>query len=175
MSDKVIITAGPYKFLAVFEADAPQTSAVFRKLVPYKKQLIHVRWSGEGLWVPLGDEDLGVKYENHTSHPSTGHILLYPGGYSETELLFCYGGVAFASKMGPLAANHFLTIVDGNENLKALGNLVLWKGAQDVLFELADESRSVNSSCLRASRIEQYVCSIGQYYKARKSTRHAKL
>ena len=38
--------------------------------------------------------------------------------------------------MGPLAANHFLTIVEGTENLKALGELVLWEGAQDVLFEL---------------------------------------
>jgi len=39
--------------------------------------------------------------------------------------------------MGPLAGNHFLTIVDGRENLAALGNLVLWEGAQDILFEAA--------------------------------------
>ncbi|KAH8682143.1 hypothetical protein BX600DRAFT_505758 [Xylariales sp. PMI_506] len=140
-SEYVIITAGPYQFLAVFEDAAPKTIEVFRKLLPYKKQLIHVRWSGEGLWVPLGDEDFGVSFENHTTHPSAGHILLYPGGFSETELLFCYGGVSFASKMGSLAANHFLTIIEGNENLKALGELVLWKGAQDVLFEIADETR----------------------------------
>lgn len=143
MSDegKILITAGPYQFLAVFEPGAPKTVSVFKSLLPYRKQLIHVRWSGEGLWVPLGDEDMGVGFENHTSHPSTGHILLYPGGFSETELLFCYGGVSFASRMGSLAANHFLTIVEGNENLRALGELVLWKGAQDVLFETADKER----------------------------------
>lgn len=141
MSNTVIITAGPYEFLAVFESDAPKTVQVFRDLLPYRQQLIHVRWSGEGLWVPLGEENFGVSFENHTSHPSAGQILLYPGGYSETELLFCYGGVSFASKMGSLAANHFLTIIAGNENLKALGNLVLWKGAQNVTFELADEKR----------------------------------
>jgi hypothetical protein len=142
-NNNVLITAGSYQFLAVFEADAPKTVSVFRSLLPYRKQLIHVRWSGEGLWVPLGDEDMGVKFENHTSHPSAGHILLYPGGYSETELLFCYGGVSFASKMGQLAANHFLTIVEGGENLRKLGELVLWKGAQDVLFEMADETKYV--------------------------------
>ncbi|KAF3011684.1 hypothetical protein E8E14_007587 [Neopestalotiopsis sp. 37M] len=142
MTDKVIITAGPYQFLAVLESSAaPKTVQVFRDLMPYRQQLIHVRWSGEGLWVPLGEKDFGLAFENHTSHPSTGHILLYPGGYSETELLFCYGGVSFASKMGPLAANHFLTIVEGNENLRALGELVLWKGAQNVLFEPADEKK----------------------------------
>jgi hypothetical protein len=43
--------------------------------------------------------------------------------------------------MGPLAANHFLTITEGMENLRALGEMVLWKGAQDVLFEIADEAR----------------------------------
>lgn len=93
------------------------------------------------MWIPLGEENLGVPFENHTAHPDAGHILLYPGGFSETEFLFCYGGVHFASKMGTLAANHFLTIFEGNENLRALGEMVLWKGAQTVVFELADETK----------------------------------
>ncbi|RAK98737.1 uncharacterized protein BO80DRAFT_503774 [Aspergillus ibericus CBS 121593] len=137
----ILITAGPYQFLAEFEAAAPKTVTVFCSLLPYRKQLIHVRWSGEGLWVPLGETDFGLPWENHTAHPGAGQILLYPGGISETEILFCYGGVAFASKMGSLAANHFLTITEGQENLRALGELVLWKGAQDVLFEEATEDK----------------------------------
>ncbi|KAG0648489.1 hypothetical protein D0Z07_5501 [Hyphodiscus hymeniophilus] len=137
----VLITAGGFQFLATFEDAAPQTVEMFKKLLPYRQKLIHVRWSGEGMWIPLGETDLGVSFENHTSHPAAGQILLYPGGFSETEFLFCYGGVAFASKMGTLAANHFLTITDGMENLRALGELVLWKGAQDVAFEIADEEK----------------------------------
>ncbi|KAJ5776301.1 uncharacterized protein N7511_001312 [Penicillium nucicola] len=132
----VRITAGPYKFRATFESSAPKTEALFRSLLPYRQKLIHVRWSGEGLWIPLGEADFGLPFENHTAHPAAGQILLYPGGISETEILFCYGGVSFASKMGPLAANHFLTITEGNEKLKALGELVLWEGAQDILFEM---------------------------------------
>lgn len=135
--DTILITAGPYQFLAVFEPMAPKTASTFRNLLPYRQKLIHVRWSGEAVWVPLGDQDFGLEFENHTSHPGAGQILFYPGGYSETELLFCYGGVSFASKMGALSANHFLTITEGGDNLRALGELVLWKGAQDVLFELA--------------------------------------
>jgi hypothetical protein len=139
MSDTVLITAGPYKFLGVFESAAPKTIAMFRDLLPYSQKLIHVRWSGEGMWIPLGDTQFGVPFENHTAHPAAGHLLLYPGGISETEFLFCYGGVSFASKMGPLAANHFLTVTEGIENLRALGEMVLWKGAQNVKFEMADE------------------------------------
>jgi hypothetical protein len=132
------ITAGPYSFGARFEeALAPQTCAKFRSLLPYRERIIHVRWSGEGCWIPLGGLDLGLGFENHTSYPAPGEIILYPGGISETEILLAYGGVHFASKVGQLAGNHFLTIVEGRENLAALGKLTLWSGAQDILFEAA--------------------------------------
>jgi hypothetical protein len=130
------ITAGPYIFTAQLEeANAPLTCAAFLQLLPYSQKIIHARWSGEACWIPLGEFQLGVGFENHTSHPSRGDILFYPGGYSETEILFPYGSACFASKMGQLAGNHFLTIVDGREQLAAMGKLVLWHGAQDILFE----------------------------------------
>ncbi len=129
------IVAGPFTFKAKFEdEDAPKTCARFRSLLPYKERIIHVRWSGEGCWIPLGDLDLGLGYENHTSYPAPGQFLLYPGGISETEILLAYGGVQFASKMGQLAGNHFLTIVEGLENLVPLGKMTLWQGAQAIEF-----------------------------------------
>ena len=137
---RIRITAGGYTFVAETHPDAPQTVAAFEKLLPYAQKIIHVRWSGEGCWVPLGDfvlshEGQRVGFENHTSHPSVGDILFYPGGYSETEIIMAYGSCCFASKMGQLAGNHFLTIVEGRENLRALGTKVLWEGAQTILFE----------------------------------------
>ena len=130
------ITAGPYHFTGRLEEEnAPETCAAFRKLLPYRQKLIHCRWSGESCWIPLGDFDLGVGYENHTSHPSRGDVLFYPGGISETEILFPYGSTCFASKVGQLAANHFLTIVEGREQLPELGRLCLWEGAQEIVFE----------------------------------------
>jgi hypothetical protein len=111
--------------------------AAFLKLLPYQEKLIHVRWSGEGVWVPMGEFQLGVGFENHTAHPSAGDILFYPGGYSETEIILAYGACSFASKMGPLAGNHFLTIREGKEQLREFGRKVLWEGAQDVSFEAA--------------------------------------
>jgi len=133
---RISITAAGHRFLAETHPEAPQTVAAFLKLLPYRQRLIHVRWSGEAVWVPLGEFQLGVGFENHTSHPSVGDILFYPGGYSETEIILAYGACSFASKMGPLAGNHFLAIVEGREHLRALGTTVLWQGAQDVVFEL---------------------------------------
>src|SRR6187397_1162122 len=93
------------------------------------------RWSGEAWWIPLGDYQLGVGYENHTSHPSRGDLLWYPGGISETELLFAYGSSRFASKVGQLAGNHFLETLEGREGLEEMGRHVLYHGAQDIVFE----------------------------------------
>jgi hypothetical protein len=130
------ITAGPFVYTARMEQEnAPETCAAFAKLLPYRQKIIHARWSCEACWIPLGEFQLGVGFENHTSHPSRGDILFYPGGYSETEILFPYGSACFASKMGQLAGNHFLTIVEGREQLADMGRLVLWQGAQDILFE----------------------------------------
>jgi hypothetical protein len=96
---------------------------------------VHVRWSGEGVWMPLGDLDFGVGFENNTCYPSPGQIILYPGGVSETEILLAYGNVNFASKAGQLSGNHFITLTEGLENLYALGRKTLWEGAQDIVFE----------------------------------------
>src|ERR687889_757346 len=134
----VRITAGPYEFRARWEREkSPKSCEAFEGLLPYRQRIIHVRWSGESCWIPLGDFDFGVGFEDATSYPAPGERLLYPGGYSETEILFPYGACCFASKMGQLAGNHFLTIVEGHENLAAIGTKCLWEGAQDVVFQRA--------------------------------------
>ena len=133
---RIGIAVGALKFEARLETErAPKTCATFVAMLPQKNRIIQARWSGEAAWIPLGDLDLDLGYENHTSYPAPGQLLLYPGGISETEILFPYGGTVFASKMGQLAANHFATIEDGAEQLPALGKLVLWEGAQDIVFE----------------------------------------
>ena len=133
---QLIVRAGEFTFQARFEEQlAPKTVAAFRKAMPFESQAIHVRWSGEGVWMPLGELDFGVSYENHTSYPAPGQIILYPGGISETEILLAYGGVHFASKMGQLAGNHFITLTSDLENLATFGKAVLWKGAQKIRFE----------------------------------------
>src|SRR5438445_1835369 len=125
------VTVGRHVFEAELERErAPRSCAAIERLLPFGQKIIQARWSGEAAWVPLGELQVGVGFENHTSHPAPGALLLYPGGFSETEILFPYGGTLFASKMGQLAGNHFLTIVDGRKQFKELGRRVLWEGAQ---------------------------------------------
>lgn len=135
---RISIEAGPFVFEAELETSAaPRTCAAFLERLPFESRLVHVRWSGEAVWIPLGDLQFGVGYENPTSYPAPGQIILHPGSISETEILLAYGGVRFASKVGQLAGNHFMTIVSGQENLPALGRMALWDGAQSVRFAMA--------------------------------------
>jgi hypothetical protein len=131
-----IVAAGELRFVAQLEEEtAPDTVAAFRRLLPLRSRIIQARWSGQAAWIPFGELDVGIGPENATCYPSPGELLLYPGGVSETELLFPYGPTSFASKAGPLAGNHFATVVEGGERLQQLGELVLWKGAQEISFE----------------------------------------
>ena len=130
------IAVGSLRFVARLEEDAsPSTVAAFKRLLPLRSRIIQARWSGQSAWIPFGALDVGLGPENATSYPAPGELLLYPGGVSETELLFPYGPTSFASKAGPLAGNHFATIVEGRERLAELGELVLWHGAQVIALE----------------------------------------
>lgn len=131
------ITVGTLTFRAELEESAaPRSCTLLRHLLPLRGKLLQARWSGESAWVPLGDLDLEVGAENATSYPAAGQLLLYPGGFSETEILFPYGpATCFASKLGQLAGNHVASITEGADQLAEVGRLVVWEGAQDVTIE----------------------------------------
>jgi hypothetical protein len=126
------ITVGDFVFAARWEVDAPRTRAALQPWLPIRSQLIHCKWSGEGTWIPFGDERPEVGYENHTSHPAPGELIIYTGDLSECEILLAYGACDFSSKLGQLAGNHFATIVSGAEQLPEMGRRVLWEGAQPI-------------------------------------------
>jgi hypothetical protein len=131
---KVVIDGQPFD--AVFEtARSPATCAAFQHAMPFQSRIVHVRWSGEGVWIPLGDMDFDVGYEDATAYPAPGQILLYPKGKSETEILIAYGSVHFASKAGTLAGNHFASIQGDLDRLRDIGVRTLWEGAKPIVFE----------------------------------------
>ena len=135
----ITIDIGGERFLASFEdAAAPATCARFRGLLPYEDRIIHVRWSGEACWIPMGERDLGLGYENATSYPAPGQVIVYPGGVSETEILIAYGPACFASRAGQLAGNHFLTIRQDLDKLATVCRSVLWDGAKPIRFGVAE-------------------------------------
>jgi hypothetical protein len=138
---KIKIIAGGLSFVAKLEEEkSPKTCEWFRNLLPYKEKMVHVRWSGHAGFIPINDIAMEVAYEKPISHPSRGEILLYPGakGINGGEIYIPYGGSRFACPSGQIAGNHFLTIIEGDEQLPELGRKVHWEGAQEIEFELLD-------------------------------------
>jgi hypothetical protein len=132
MVDDLTIRVGDLHFAARWEAAAPRTREALRQWLPIRSQLIHCRWSGESTWIPFGDRRPDVGYENHTSHPAPGQLLIYVGELSECEILFPYGACSFSSRVGQLAGNHFATLTSGQEHLAEVGRRTLWEGAQEI-------------------------------------------
>ncbi len=129
------VQIGPLSFTATLELErAPKTTAAFLARLPFQGELVQARWSGEAGWVPLADYDLGVAYENATSYPAPGQVLWHPPGLSEAELLVPYGSTCFSSRVGQLAGNHFLTILDERGELAEVGRRLLRDGAQLIRF-----------------------------------------
>ena len=124
-----------------FEADllwdlAPKTCQAVIDILPLEINLIHVKWSGFGVWADLGEVKVDeIPYENNTIYFSAGQIMFYPGFESMKELLIPYDSVAFASKAGLHSANHFATI-NNPQNLSELGRRAVEDGKQPVIFEI---------------------------------------
>jgi len=136
--DMVRIVIAELQFTARLEqALAPKTCEAFRTILPFHGKLLQARWSGEAAWIPLANFDLGVGVENATGAPGPGEILYHPADHSECEILVPYGKAVFRCKDGDLTGNHFLTIVDGKQQLAKMGELVLSRGSQGIVFSLA--------------------------------------
>ncbi len=138
---ELTIRVGDQHFTANWEPDAPRTREALRRWLPITSRLIHCKWSGESTWIPFGEERPNVGFENHTSHPAPGDLLIYTGEISECEILFPYGACSFSSRVGQLAGNHFASLVPDEgwlERLREVGRRVLWEGAQQI--EIVEEA-----------------------------------
>ena len=129
------IEIGGIEFRARLLEEAPRTCEAILAALPIEGEVIQARWSGEAAWLPMDQWGIDVPLENHTSHPSRGDLLYYPGGVSEREMLITYGSALFSSRVGQLQGNHFATIVEGAEMLAEMGRRVLWEGAQRIRIE----------------------------------------
>jgi len=54
MNEPTHYHAGDLRSRPVLRNSCAKTCAAFVRWMPFESQAIHVRWSGEGVWMPLG-------------------------------------------------------------------------------------------------------------------------
>lgn len=137
------MTSNKFTFIARLEEEkSPKTCEWFLSMLPYTDRMIHVSWSGNACFIRLQDKAYSVPYESPIRIPSKGELILYPGNEPRLqmggELFMAWGQASIATANGNLSGNHFLTIIEGNENIEEYGRLVHTGGAQEITFELID-------------------------------------
>jgi Protein of unknown function (DUF3830) len=129
------------------EKAASKIVAALVKHMPFVSKIIHVRWSGEGVWVPLGDLEFGVSFENNTCCPAPGQVILYPGGVSETELLSAYGNVSSRRRRDP-SRQPFPDPHRGHREYRCPRTQDTCRGQQDIRFELDRSEGALDAAVL---------------------------
>ncbi|QLH16992.1 DUF3830 family protein (plasmid) [Paracoccus pantotrophus] len=134
------MTSGRFRLSGVLLQDqAPETCNWFLGRLPLAATMLQAAWSGMAVFSDLDGEGRGVPFENITSYPAVGSVLMYPGNMQGNagELYIPYGGNRFSCPIGQIAGNHFLTFDAGVEKLSELGRLIRQCGARDLHFALA--------------------------------------
>jgi hypothetical protein len=117
---------------------APLSCRRLTQMLPLSGQVVHARWSGEAIWLPLGTnwpDGSILGPESATALPDPGEVLLFAGPGSEPELLVAYGATRFACKAGPLEGNRVLLIQDNLSQLAECGREILLRGAMELRID----------------------------------------
>jgi len=119
--------------------------------------------------MPLGDLDFGVSTRITPATPRRARSFFIPRHQRNRNSALAYGGVHFASKMGQLAGNHFITLTSNLENLPALGKTVLWKGAQNSVRDRVMASQRTLSD-LNACGRDDFVAALANVFEYRRGS-----
>ena len=141
------IAVGEMRFVARFEEDvAPQTVAGIPAHAPVAEPRHPRSLEREATWIPFGDLDVGIGAENATCYPAPGELLLYPGGVSETEILFPYGAASFASKAGPVGGQPLRDVVEGGGSCASLAGSCCGRAPRTSCSRRARRCRTAGSA-----------------------------
>ena len=141
---------------ALEEDAAPKTIAALRTLLPLRSQLVQARWSGESAWVPMGFElELGHRARERQQLPGRRRAPPLPrralGGRDplpvRRDLL--------RQQDGPAGRKPLRDDRRGSRSSSELGRVVLWEGAQPIVFE--EETKTLTGSSPRGHALSRTI------------------
>jgi len=114
--------------------DAPHTCAAFDKQLPFTRNFMHARVSGQEIWIDDAPE-LDIIQENASVFTEPGEVVLGPLKPARTKTSKCMG-IYYGPGQGLDCCNIFARVwPEDAALLEKLGNQVWKEGTQILTFE----------------------------------------
>lgn len=114
--------------------DAPITSKAFDALLPFSREFMHARVSGQEIWIDNASE-MDIIQENASVFTEPGEVVYGPLHPHRAKTSNCMG-VYYGEGKGLDCCNIFAKVVDEDILLlKALGDDIWRNGVREITFE----------------------------------------
>jgi|SRR5688572_2881385 len=117
-----------------YDNAAPITSAAFLKALPFSRNFLHARVSGQEIWIDDAPS-LDIIQENSSIFAEPGEIVIGPASPARNKIANSMGIFYGEGRLFD-AGNIFGKVVEEDLNLlKTLGDTIWRHGAQELSFE----------------------------------------
>lgn|SRR6185437_2487899 len=117
-----------------YDDAAPVTVIAFSALLPFKRQFMHARVSGQEIWIDNAPE-LDIIQENASVFTAPGEVVYGPLKPARTKTSNCMG-IYYGEGRGLDCCNIFAKVFDEDMPfLKELGENIWKNGTQELTFE----------------------------------------
>lgn len=118
----------------LYDDAAPITSTAFLKALPFSRNFLHARVSGQEIWIDDAPS-LKIIQENSSVFAEPGEIVIGPALPARNKIANCMG-IFYGEGQLLDAGNIFGKVFEEDLTLlKTLGDLIWRNGAQELTFE----------------------------------------
>src|SRR5687767_9248938 len=117
-----------------YDDAAPMTSTAFLKVLPFSRNFLHARVSGQEIWIDDAPS-LNIIQENSSVFAEPGEIVIGPALPARNKIANCMG-IFYGEGRLLDGGNIFGKVVEEDLHmLKTLGDTIWRQGAQELSFE----------------------------------------
>lgn len=123
--------------LRCYNLAAPLTVAAFAAELPFSREFLHARVSGEEIWISDAPS-LNVIQENSSVFTEPGEVVIAPFNPASNKIAGCMG-IFYSERMLLDCGNVFAKVFEEDRPLlKNLGDCIWRNGTQELTFQLLD-------------------------------------
>lgn len=117
-----------------YSNDAPETQEAFSGVLPFSRDFLHARISGQEIWIDNAPK-LNIPQENNSVFAQPGEVVIGPKNPERNQIAGCMGIFYGEGKLLD-SGNIFGKVLDEDlPKLQQLGDEIWKNGSQNLTFE----------------------------------------